>query len=118
MTPERRRTTDRAWYIAIVAEPFWFVLSLLVDKRGEGLSLTRFMAIAYTVLVFKAVVNNHPIGANTLWLALASFAVAFGKSTFTFLLTRASLRSQTTQADVTVAETVKKDVTLGYQPTP
>ena len=117
----------RVWWLwfwtKVVPDVFWFFTFLLVDKRGEGLSLTRFMAVAYTVLVFNAVLGNHPIGANVLWLALATFAVAFGKSTFTFLLARASLQSNTAQVDTTAkidatVTTVTKDASLGWQPTP
>ena len=117
---------SRMWWLwfwtKVVPDTFWFFTFLLVDKRGEGLSLTRFMAVAYTVLVFNAVLGNHSIGANVLWLALATFAVAFGKSTFTFLLARASLQSNTAQVDTTakidVTETIKGRENGLYQTTP
>lgn len=105
--PERRRHFDHPWYVLIFTEPFWFVMWPLTDKRGEGLSLTRILACLFSGLAVHVAEETHVITANTLWVILACFAVAFGKSTFTFLLTRISLRSQTTQADVKVDATVR-----------
>lgn len=120
--PERRRRhSDHPWYVLLVTEPFWFLFWPLTDKRGEGLSLTRILACAFGCEDLHIMETNHAVTANQLWLALACFAVAFGKSTFTFLLTRIQLRSQTAQVDVKAAveQTVHVfDEARGFEPTP
>jgi hypothetical protein len=82
----------RLWWLwfwtKVVPDVFWFFVFLFVDRRGEGLSLTRFMAIAFAALDCHIIERAHVVSANALWLALACFAVAFGKSTFEFLLRR------------------------------
>lgn len=98
--PERRRHWDHPWYVLIFTEPFWFLFWPLTDKRGEGLSLTRILAAVFGYVDLHIMEITHSVSGNQLWLALACFAVAFGKSTFTFLLTRIALRSQSTQTDV------------------
>lgn len=98
---------------------FRFVFALVVDG-WEGLSMTRFLAIYFASLVGYSVREQHGvISGNALWLALAAAAIAFGKSTFTFLLRRLSLVS--TSADTTVREIVERRVTSGdgrdFEPT-
>lgn len=93
----------------------WF-LAPFVDG-WEGLSLTRFLAIYFAVVVGHAIEAGHAISGNTVWLAIAAAAIAFGKSTFTFFLRRVSLQSQSTDLTARV-ETIKKDATLGYEPAP
>lgn len=97
------------FWIRCVPNVFWFFAYPFVDKRGEGLSLTRFMAISFVVLIFHVVESNgvHTISANTLWLALACFAVAFGKSTFTFLLSRMEMKAQNQTVETITTDTAK-----------
>lgn len=85
---------------------FRFVFALVVDG-WEGLSMTRFLAMYFASLVGYSVRELHGvISGNALWLALAAAAIAFGKSTFTFLLRRISLTSSS--VDVNVNATVRE----------
>src|SRR3954463_91783 len=80
----------RAWQ-------FW--LAPFVD-RYVGVSITRLIALYFAYLVGLSIRLSHgTVGANALWLGLASIAAAFGKSTFTFLLQRMELKSTSVQTD-------------------
>jgi hypothetical protein len=114
--------SGRPWY----AKAFYWITAPFVDGQ-EGLSLTRFLAIYFAILVGHLVEHQHAITANTLWLALASIATAFGKSTFTFLLRRLEMRSVIAQSDTTSETHVvteqkvieeRRDPVLGIEPTP
>jgi hypothetical protein len=72
----------------------------LRDKPGAGFSMTKMIAAYFAYLVgFSIGALSGKIDTNTLWLALASLAAAFGKSTFNFLLSKVSLQATTTQTD-------------------
>lgn len=101
----------------------WIFMSApLVDGR-EGLSLTRFLSIYFASLVGYSVKEQKGvITLNALWLALASAAIAFGKSTFTFLLRRMAYRGEGKQIDInTRSEIIERRVTRGdgeaFEPT-
>ncbi len=102
----------RMWWLWVwtkaVPDTFWFVVWPLVDKRGEGVSITRLLVVSYTVMlwhILESPPSSHAITANMLWLALASVAAGFGKSTFSFFLSKVALQSATT-----VTETTHTDV--------
>jgi hypothetical protein len=95
----QRRTEDRVTRAWPVRWWIWFTAPL-VDGQ-DGLSLTRFLAIYFAIMVVHVVESTHTISPNALWVILAIFATAFGKSTFTFLLTKASIASQTSTTETT-----------------
>lgn len=105
---------------------FWWTVSPIVDKRGEGISLTRLMAIAYTILVFHVVESTHVVGMNILWMVLAGYAVAFGKSTFTFLLTKMEMKATSSATESITANAAdiireikgRRDPKAGVEPSP
>lgn len=105
----------RVWWLwlftKVIPDVFWFFALPFVDKRGEGLSLTRFMVIATMVLIFHVVESptgsHNPITANIVWVLAMCFAVAFGKSTFTYLLSRWSRGDTTQTVDVVTTDTAK-----------
>lgn len=95
------------WWKTMPIRSWQFWLAPLVDHY-QGLSITRLIAVFFAGLVGLSIyLQGGVVGANALWLGLASISAAFGKSTFTFLLTKAQLASQTTQSTVT---TVSKEV--------
>jgi hypothetical protein len=99
-----------------------FCLAPVVDGY-KGISITRLMSIQFAVLVWVSVTQQLPVSMNTLWLALAAMAAAFGKSTFSFLLTRMQ-RSDTHTEARTVNETIthtiqeRRDTGAGFEATP
>lgn len=84
----------RSW----VADAFRWLFAPLVDG-WHGLSLTRFLAIYFALLVGHLTEATHTLPANALWLSLAAIAAAFGKTTFTFLLSRMESRATVSQSD-------------------
>lgn len=81
----------------------------------EGLSLTRFISIYFAFLVGVSVEKQGGVITWTaLWMAMISAAIAFGKSTFTFLLRRVQLGSVT--SDVTQTIRRERDPALGVDP--
>lgn len=97
-----RRAEDKAWYRR--TWEFWW--AILVDDY-KGISLTRIIAAFIMVLVGHEVfVHEKGLTWIDFWMTLAAVATAFGKSVFTFLLTRVSLRS------LSEDKTEKVDVTL------
>ncbi len=92
-------TVGRAWYDCT---------SQWRDKHSGDLSQTKVLATFFGIMDFYSVMAStaHGITANQLWLALASMACAFGKSTFNFLLTRVSLQTSVEEKR-SVSEEVK-----------
>ncbi len=109
---EHHRITDlqvgsRQWWIERPLKTWEFWLAPLVDDY-RGLSITRVIALFFAGLVGVSITMQHgTVSVNALWLGLAAISAAFGKSTFTFLLTKAQLASQSTQSTV---ETVSREV--------
>lgn len=105
------------WFVWL----FKFIFALVVDG-WEGLSMTRFLAVYFASLVgFSVRELKGVISGNALTLAIVAAAIAFGKSTFTFLLRRWAGRHEST--DTTTNVTIKtdaplRDVDRGFQPTP
>lgn len=100
---------SRQWWIEQPRRTWEFWLAPLVDHY-QGISITRVIALFFAGMVGVSIVMQHgEIGANTLWLGLAAISAAFGKSTFTFLLSKAQLASATVQQTVTTVsrETVE-----------
>lgn len=64
------------------------LIAPLTDKPDYELSLTRLLALFFAALIWHMVEAGHSLSVTQLTLALAIFAVAFGKSTFTFFLAR------------------------------
>ena len=118
MMPPRRRVSDARWYVRT-----WdWVTAPFVDGQ-EGLSLTRILSVFYAVIVWHSVESEHGIGLNALWLALASIACAFGKSSFSFLLRRINLMAEvretstrTTAESRTIEE--RRDYDSQIEPSP
>lgn len=97
-----------------------FLTAPFVDGQ-EGLSLTRFLAIYFAYLAGVSVQkSNGAISGNALLLCLISASIAFGKSTFTFLLHRWGVKAAV--ADITQRSTVivreERDPQLGADPSP
>lgn len=119
----RRSDPDGQWWITRT----WIAATTPVrDKPGMSLSLTKLLAIYFAAFLWHVVETKHDFTGTQLGLALAIFAVAFGKSTFTFFLKRNEFRTAIAQADVHV-ETVHRDVKeiierrdpdAGIEPTP
>lgn len=108
------------WWITRV----WVAATIPVrDKPGMSLSLTKILAIYFAVLLWHMVETKHDFTGTQLGLALAIFAVAFGKSTFTYFLKRNEFTTSIMQADVHV-ETENKEIIErrdpehGIEPTP
>ena len=118
----QRRSGDRprAWPVR-----YWFWITAPLVDGQEGLSLTRFLSIYFALLIGRLVIATHVLTANMLWLAIVCCAVAFGKSVFTFLLTRMTLQSGT-QDTTTITGDVSKIIDsvaaarkgLDYEPAP
>lgn len=98
------------WLVVAISNTFWFLMSPIVDGRGEGLSLTRFLSIFFAILAFHTAEMEHSISTNLLILMITIFAVAFGKSMFSFLLTRLSI-SMGSNVGTTVATNITADLT-------
>jgi hypothetical protein len=101
--------TDSPWYdgwwrFGNRSWRFWW--APLVDDY-KGISITRVIALLFAGFVGLSIdKQGGVVGANTLWLGLASISAAFGKSTFTFLLSRAEQKTQAVEQ--TVNQTVRK----------
>lgn len=95
---QRQKAKGGPWHVVA----FQWVTKPLCDHDGQP-SITRCLAIYYAILVGHSVEHNptHELTTNALWLALASMSAAFGKSTFTFLLSKAQLAATSTQATIT-----------------
>lgn len=116
---------DAPWY----RKSWVWITAPLVDGQ-EGLSLTRFLAIYFAYLCGQSVqLSNGRISINALWLALAAAAIAFGKSTFSFLLRRLEMRSLLSRSEedseqrVTINSTQRviqdrRDASAGIEPAP
>jgi hypothetical protein len=98
---------------------FWrFLLAPFVDEWA-GLSMTRILALGGFAVAARAIFLEKPVPQGALWLYLGAVAAAFGKSTFTLLLSRAQLTA-------TVSETTTRQITErrdasdvpGTEPTP
>jgi len=96
-----------------VAVAFVWLLAPLVD-RWHGLSLTRFLAIYFALLCGHTIEQTHSVSINVLWLALATIATAFGKSTFTFLLAR--MEHKASVSEVTVHTIQERRGNLDFEP--
>lgn len=101
MTPresrEYRRSEDRAWYWELAH----FLLAPIVD-HWYGVSLTRLIATAFTVLVMVVSLRTDRIGSGAVTLAVFAIATAFGKTVFTAALNRWGAKS--------VSEDIRKEV--------
>lgn len=107
----RRTEGGRRWPRTYAA--FRWCTKPICDHDGAP-SITRCLAIYFAALVGHSVENHpqHEITTNALWLALASLSAAFGKSTFTFLLSKAQLVASSVQTNATtvsrqVVETIR-----------
>ncbi len=98
-----------------------FLLAPFVDS-WEGLSMTRILALGGFWLVAVSVVREQPVPQGALWLYLACVAAAFGKATFSLLLTRAKLDATVTDTTThIITETVARRAASdhpGTEPTP
>lgn len=101
--PERR-VEDKRWYRRV-----WeFSMAPVVDDY-RGLSLTRIIAVFLMVLIGHEVfVHEQGLTWIDFWIALAAIATAFGKSVFTFLLTRVSLRSESRDITQKIDATIRQ----------
>jgi hypothetical protein len=69
----------------------------VVDRSSGDLSLTRCLCVAYTALIWVAIVRKYNITWPMFWLSIAVLAAAFGKSTFGFFLTKVQLGTSVTE---------------------
>lgn len=118
----------RAEYAALPwSERQWRRLPI-VDRETGVLSITRIIALAVVAIVWHAIEDQHPISGTQLSALVTAAAIAFGKSTFSFWLTKMSFNA--TAADTTSdAETrtiidqttrtitERRDPALGIEPT-
>lgn len=65
-----------------------------VDTHSGAVSITRVIALYFAWVVGQSIHDSHGVvSLNTFWLALATLAAAFGKSTFGFLLQKVQIAS-------------------------
>lgn len=111
MSPRVRR--------AVVAVQTWprrswrFVMAPVTDKPDYDLSLTRLLAIYFALVIGHSIEQSpsHALSGTQLTLALATYAVAFGKATFTFFLARSRFNANLEQRD----STSRVDVTQRFE---
>ncbi len=72
------------------------------DDHKKAFSLTKILATIGMLLACYSVGTSHAITLNHLWLVLASYACAFGKSTFNFLLTKMQYSASRAEAETHV----------------
>ena len=95
-----------------------FVLAPFTDE-WEGLSMTRILSLGGFFVMARAVVLEKPVPQGALWLYLGAVAAAFGKSTFTLLLTRANLSAAVSETTVRhITERREAADVPGTEPTP
>lgn len=122
MTPREaqvyRRASDHPWYWQLIH----FLGAPLVDS-WTGLSLTRFLAIYFCVLVGQdTVIQKHGLDWVDFCILLLAAAVAFGKHMLERFLGRVSIgvagqQTQTT-IDATIREIQERRGSGDTEPTP
>lgn len=127
MTPREsrgfHRSSDQPWYCQLTH----FLLAPVVD-HWYGVSLTRLIATAFTVLVMIVSLRTNHIGSGAVTLAIFAIATAFGKTVFTAALQRWGSKSisvdskteidTTTKVDISVREVVERRGDGDFEQTP
>jgi len=89
MTPRRRAGDQLPWRTRLRRS----LVAPLTDKPTYELSLTKGLCITVQVLIVHVVEAKHTVSGTVLAMQIANFAVAFGKATFTFFLTKYEMKA-------------------------
>lgn len=77
-----------------------------VDTHSGAVSITRVIALYFAWIVGTSIQQSHgAVSLNTFWLALATLAAAFGKSTFGFLLQKVQITSSIAATEASTRST-------------
>lgn len=123
MSPKNQR---RAAAAGRATRTLWCrIIAPVTDKPHYELSLTKILAIAFAIVDIHVIEQSKD---QLTWmhvlLAIVCMGTAFGKSTFTFLLSRMQLQGSASAAFTRTEQVIDQTVTarrlpdLGFEPSP